>query len=252
MPTERANFLDVGFDVLSATDLLDRIAKVGPDSAYGYLVTPNVDHLVRLHTRSADLPQLADIYRQAAYCTCDSKILAMLAKWHGIGLPVIPGSDLTAHLFRDVVKDGDRIAVVGGDPLLLDALRRKFPRVDIVQHCPPMGLMQDPAARSAAARFIAESRARFTFLCVGSPQQEIIAAEAAALDGSRGLALCVGAALEFLTGRSRRAPLVARRLGLEWAHRLASNPRRLWRRYLVEGPRILALAYRWRPPVTSS
>ena len=57
---------------------------------------------------------------------------------------------------------------------------------------------------------------------------------------------CVGAALEFITGRTKRAPRLARHLGLEWAHRLITDPRRLWRRYLVEGPAIFLLAYRWR------
>jgi exopolysaccharide biosynthesis WecB/TagA/CpsF family protein len=56
----------------------------------------------------------------------------------------------------------------------------------------------------------------------------------------------VGAALDFITGSEKRAPLIARKLGLEWAHRLLSNPRRMWRRYLVEGPAIFLLAYRWR------
>ncbi len=66
------------------------------------------------------------------------------------------------------------------------------------------------------------------------------------MPGSGGIAFCVGAALEFITDRQRRAPKLARRLGLEWAHRLVTNPRRLWRRYLVEGPAIFLLAYRWR------
>jgi exopolysaccharide biosynthesis WecB/TagA/CpsF family protein len=57
--------------------------------------------------------------------------------------------------------------------------------------------------------------------------------------------MCVGAALEFLVGRQSRAPRAMRFLGLEWAHRLAMNPGRLWRRYLVEGPRIFLLTYRW-------
>jgi exopolysaccharide biosynthesis WecB/TagA/CpsF family protein len=60
------------------------------------------------------------------------------------------------------------------------------------------------------------------------------------------MAFCIGAALEFITGQTKRAPVLARRLGLEWAHRLLTDPRRLWRRYLVEGPAIFLLALRWR------
>lgn len=251
MPTDRADFLEVGFDLLSLDQLLDRLRAVETETPYGYLVTPNVDHVVRLHKRAADFPELASIYRRADFCTCDSRVLARLARWRGVRLPVIPGSDLTAILFDRIIRNGDRIAVVGGDALLLTGLQRRFPRVEFVQHCPPMGLMQDPAARRVAARFIADERARFTFICVGSPQQEFIAAEAARLEGSRGLALCVGAALDFLTDRQKRAPELARGLGLEWAHRLLTNPRRVWRRYLVDGPSIFALALRWQPRAVS-
>lgn len=246
MPTDRQEFLDVGFDVLPADALVSRIAAFGAESPYAYLVTPNVDHLVRLHRKGFEVPQLADIYRDAGFCVCDSKVLARLAKWRGIDLPVIPGSDLTDILFEKVIVLDDRIAIIGGDFDMLSQLRSKFPGIEFVQHLPPMGLLRNSAARRAAAEFIAAQRPRFTFICVGAPQQELIAAEAAKLEGSTGLAFCVGASLDFLTGRQKRAPMLFRRFGLEWAHRLLSNPRRLWRRYLVEGPAIFVLAYRWR------
>lgn len=109
-----------------------------------------------------------------------------------------------------------------------------------------MGLVRNPAARQEAAEFIAAQRPRFTFIAVGSPQQELIAAETKLVPGATGMALCIGAALEFVTGHQVRAPRLMQDLGLEWAHRLVSAPRRMWRRYLVEGPRIFVLAARWR------
>ena len=246
MPTERENFLDVAFDVLPVDRLLSRIGAVGPDDAFQYLVTPNVDHIVRFHKSRDDIAGLVDAYRTADLCVCDSKVLARLARWRGVALPVVPGSDLTASLFDKIIEDGDHIAVVGGNAAMIDDLRRKYPAVRFSQHCPPMGLMRDAAARTEAARFIVEQKARFTFLCVGSPQQELIAAEASRIGDGRGMAFCIGAALEFITGQTKRAPRLARHLGLEWAHRLATDPRRLWRRYLIEGPAIFILAYRWR------
>ena len=83
-------------------------------------------------------------------------------------------------------------------------------------------------------------------LAVGSPQQEVLAGRIAAAGGATGCALCIGASLDFIAGRQRRAPRVVQRLGLEWAHRLASQPGRLWRRYLVDGPRIFRLAHAWQ------
>ena len=69
---------------------------------------------------------------------------------------------------------------------------------------------------------------------------------AAAFPGATGMALCIGASLDFITERQRRAPRVMQRLSIEWVHRLASDPKRMWRRYLLEGPRIFLLAARHR------
>lgn len=251
MPTERMEFLDVGFDVLTTEQVLSSLERVSSEAPYTYLVTPNVDHMVRFQKQRAERPELEQAYRGAGICICDSRVLSRIAKWRGIDLPVTPGSDLTALLFDRVIRPGDRIAIVGGDDCLLERLRRRHSGVHFVQHCPPMGLMQDSRARTAAADFVAAQRARFTLLCVGSPQQELIASEVAERGDAHGMALCVGAALDFLTERQKRAPRLAQRLGLEWAHRLLTNPRRLWRRYLVEGPSIFLMALRWERKTVS-
>jgi N-acetylglucosaminyldiphosphoundecaprenol N-acetyl-beta-D-mannosaminyltransferase len=245
MPISRSEFLGVGFDPLSADQVLSRLTEVTGAMPYSYVVTPNVDHIVRLHDDVHEAALLRTIYEDAALCLCDSKILHLLGLFRGIRLPVVPGSELTALIFERVIRPGDRVGIVGGDAALLRALRAKYKKVDFVQHCPPMGLRQNDAARRAAAEFIAHNGARFTFIGVGSPQQEMVAAEAKSILGAAGTALCIGAGLDFLTGRQKRAPRLARTLGLEWAHRLVSDPRRMWRRYLLEGPRVFVLAYRW-------
>jgi exopolysaccharide biosynthesis WecB/TagA/CpsF family protein len=245
MPTERNDFLGLRFDPLSKDRVLERLSQVTYDTPYSYVVTPNVDHMVRLHESQESADSIKPMYAAAGLCLCDSRILQLLARLRGVDLPVVPGSELTAEMFDAVIRAGDRIAIVGGDTELLADLRSRYPRIEFVQHCPPMGLRTNAAARRAAATFIAGSGARFTFIAVGSPQQEMIAAEAKSIAGAKGAALCVGASLEFLTGKLKRAPRLAQQLRLEWAHRLLSNPRRMWRRYLVEGPRIFLLTYRW-------
>jgi exopolysaccharide biosynthesis WecB/TagA/CpsF family protein len=102
-----------------------------------------------------------------------------------------------------------------------------------------MGFIHDEAAIQAAVGFVQAHPARFVFLCVGSPQQERLAARIQATGGATGVGLCLGAALEFVTGAKRRAPAWMQRAHLEWLHRLGSEPRRLWRRYLLEAPRLL-------------
>jgi N-acetylglucosaminyldiphosphoundecaprenol N-acetyl-beta-D-mannosaminyltransferase len=248
MPTKRREFLGVRFDPLSSEEALKRVGEITDDAPYSYVVTPNVDHLVRLHETNESIRSLKPLYEAAGLCLCDSKIVHVLARLRGVNLPVVPGSELTALMFDRLIRAGDRIAVVGGDDDLLSDLRSRYSKVEFVQHCPPMGLRKNAAARAAAAAFIARSGARYTFIAVGSPQQEMIASEAKSLPGAKGMALCIGASLEFLTGRVKRAPRLAQNLGLEWAHRLLSDPKRMWRRYLVVGPSIFLLTYRWGAP----
>ncbi|WP_016745377.1 WecB/TagA/CpsF family glycosyltransferase [Rhizorhabdus wittichii] len=244
------DYLGLRFDQLDEDAVVARLRARTADAPFAYLVTPNVDHVVRLSRLPDDAGEWR-AYRRAGWLLCDSRILALLASFRGVRLPVVPGSDLTARLLRDVVEPGDRIALIGGqegDLAILSGLR---PDIAFVQHVPPMGLRDDPAARAAAARFAIDSGARFILIATGSPQQELIAAEMLDQPDARGTALCIGASIDFLVGREKRAPRWMRRLALEWLHRLLSDPARLWRRYLVEGPRILWLAWRFRRPSSS-
>jgi N-acetylglucosaminyldiphosphoundecaprenol N-acetyl-beta-D-mannosaminyltransferase len=74
---------------------------------------------------------------------------------------------------------------------------------------------------------------------LGAPKQDIMAARLRELDAAPAI-FCVGAAFDFVAGTVTRAPLWMRRSGLEWLHRLLSEPRRLWRRYLIGNPRFVA------------
>ena len=242
MHIDRVEFLGVEFNQESEPEVLARLRSVTAETPFGYIVTPNVDHVVRLSNEELE-PALDAAYADADLCVCDSRILAMLARLRGIHLPVVTGSDLTAAILNSVIVRGDRAAVVGGSAELVQRLSDLYPDVEFVHHLPPMGLRRNVAAQTAAATFISQAKCRFTFIAVGSPQQELVAAR---VEGGTGFGLCIGAALEFLTGDQVRAPMVVRRFGLEWAHRLMSDPGRLWRRYLVEGPQVFLLAWRWK------
>lgn len=235
-------FLGLDYDVLTLDEVAGQLEARAADAPFAYLVTPNVDHVVRLHDeRSDDRETIWAAYCAARWCTCDSRILAALAKSRGIELPIAPGSDLTPLVLDRLCRPGDRIAVVGGSESTVASLARLYPALDIVQHRPPMGMRRNPAAMAAAVRFVAEARARFTFLAVGSPQQELLAHLIARDGTATGIGLCIGAAIEFVVGESKRAPRLFQRLHIEWAFRLLADPRRLWKRYLVTGPRIFRL-----------
>jgi exopolysaccharide biosynthesis WecB/TagA/CpsF family protein len=247
MNSDQASFLGIDFDRRDMAAVESWLANRPTDAPFAFVVTPNVDHVVKLDRALPDA-EIRTAYAHAALRLCDSRIVAKLARARGIDLPVVPGSDLTAYLFEQIAKDGDRICLIGGDAAMLDQLRALRPGLDIVQHIPPMGMLKNPPAMAAAEAFVRDSRARFTLLAVAMPQQEILALRVAQKGGAHGVGLCVGASLDFLTGRKARAPLWMRKASLEWLHRLLSEPKRLWRRYLIEGPRIFVLTMRWRRP----
>jgi exopolysaccharide biosynthesis WecB/TagA/CpsF family protein len=211
---------------------------------FGFVVTPNVDHLIRYN----DDPAFREHYRHADYILMDSRFAAALVRLlHGLKLPVCTGSDLTARLLRQVVRPDDRVVLIGGSEEQAAHVRRANGLRDLRHHNPPMGFIRDADAVEACLSFIeAASPFRFCFLAVGSPQQEQIARALAARGTARGLALCIGASINFITGREKRAPLWMQQLALEWLYRLGQDPRRLAGRYLLRGPRIFAHLLRAR------
>ena len=240
---ERVSFLGLEFDPLDTEGTVQEI-MVRADRACDltYLVTPNVDHMVRLEAE----PELRPLYTSAGILVCDSRILEVFAKFEGKRLPAAPGADIVEDLIRNRIGPDEKIVVIGGDDGIIESLSRDYGIAHIAWHAPPMGLRKNPAAVRDAAEFLVEENERFAFLCVGSPQQEMIASEAVRLGGGKGVALCCGASLEFLAGRIERAPKWMRDARLEWLHRLISEPKRMWKRYLVDGPRILAIWRRYR------
>lgn len=220
-----------------------RIAERPADAPFGYVVTPNADHLVRL---SRD-PGLRAIYRQAALCLLDSRVVFGLSRAFGLRAPsVVTGSDLTAYLLAHHLRPDERITIIGLSPVWLPALVRRLGLAEAAHHDPPMGFENDPVAFAAAVAFVRDHRARFVFLAVGSPRQERLAAAIAAAGDATGTGLCIGASLEFLAGARRRAPRFMQRVGMEWLFRLATDPRRLLRRYLVDSPMVIALLLKQR------
>ena len=245
MPSEAGvGLLGLEFEQLDVDGALAMLAARSEAAPFAYLVTPNADHLVRL---ARDPGRYGPLYRDAAWRLMDSRVVARAARAMGLPAPpVVPGSDLTARLLAEVVRPDDSIAVLGGTAATVAAVRARFGLTALVHHDPPMGFDADPGAFARAVDFVAGARARFSFLCVGSPRQEMVARAVLAEGGATGTALCVGASLLFLSGEERRAPALVQRAGLEWAWRLARDPKRLARRYLVDDPAILALLWRER------
>lgn len=219
-------------------------ARSGPAAV---VVTPNVDHIVRLE-RS---PPFAAQYAAADFIFADGMPVVWASRLLGRPLPErVTGSDLFVTLCHEAVARRWRVAVIGGMPgseaSLVSDFARCYPGIDVQVRCPSMQFAPAGPEGDAAADWVRTLDADLVFVCLGMPKQELWALRNA--QGlSHGIVLCVGAAMEFGLGLQRRAPRWVQRSGGEWLWRLASNPRRFWRRYLVDDPRFLLLCWReWR------
>lgn len=240
---ERVRLLGLDFADLDPAEAAARIAARPATAPFGFVVTPNADHLVRL-TRQ---PALRSIYQGAALCLLDSRVVGRTARALGLPAPrVTPGSDLTARLLTRHVLPGERVTIVGLRRSYLPALTAACDLAPPAHYDPPMGFDRSRDGMRRAIDFVLDHPARFVFLAVGSPRQERLAAAIAATGQATGTGLCVGASLDFLCGAQRRAPSWLQRAGLEWLHRLGSDPARLGRRYLLDNPPVFALLLRER------
>ena len=237
------DFLGLNFDSFSPVRALDEVKQRIGKPSFSYVVTPNVDHVVGLN-RSQDAV-FFKAYAHADITLCDSRILSLLAAKSGLTLTTVPGSDLTQHLL-EITNSVLHCAIIGGDDTLHAQIVSMFPQHRWTYYQPPMGVRRSDAERLKIAEFVENADADITFFAIGAPQSEICCYEIAQRGRARGVALCIGASLEFITGAKKRAPLWIQRASLEWFHRLISEPRRLGRRYLLEGPKIFLIYRRWR------
>lgn len=226
--------------VARVVELLSPMARIS--EPFKYVVTPNVDHVVRLESDNA----LRFLYDDADLLLNDSRILETLARRDGLDLPASPGADIVASLLDLDIAPDDPVTVIGTEAEDVEAIRKRFGLTNLYWHEPPMGLRNNPDAIAQAADFMAEHPARYHFLCVGSPQQEMVAHAAKLRGDVRGIGLCCGASFDFLSGKTARAPKWMREVRLEWLHRMLSEPKRLTKRYLVDGPRILSIWRKYR------
>jgi len=246
--TPHADFLGMRFCLLPQAEVIGRVIEAG--APYRYVVTPNAYHVVAAHDEPA---RLLPLYRGAWLSLCDSRIVRALAWFEGRALPLVTGSDLVPALFgalnaRNPSQQPKRVLVVGPPADIAAKLRVAYPNAICEVIPAPSGLARDAELRLAVARSCLERQWDILLLCVGCPAQELIAQQLAELGRSSGVALCVGASIDFITGAQIRAPRWLQKFSLEWAYRLAHEPRRLWRRYLVESPKILRIFIASRSP----
>lgn len=218
-----------------------------------YVVTPNVDHVVKLDTQLA----FRDAYKGAALVLADGRPVVMASKMFNVALPgTVPGSDLVPAVFDRFESDAqDELTVflLGAAPGVAERaaslMQAKWPRVKVVGVLSPsFGFERDPVECEQICGVVANSGADLLVLGLGAPKQELWVKKYANQLPVK-VALCVGATIDFLAGEKPRAPVWMRKFGVEWLHRMASEPRRLAGRYFRDAlvfPQLLFKEWRVR------
>jgi N-acetylglucosaminyldiphosphoundecaprenol N-acetyl-beta-D-mannosaminyltransferase len=152
----------------------------------------------------------------------------------------LAGSDILADLLSAAQEHGQRVGFLGGTAqahaLLTPALAGSFPDLAVAGYwAPERSELADDRAMSALAQQVRDAGVDLLVVSLGKPRQEIWCARYAAASGAK-VCLAFGAAPDFIAGIVPRAPEVLRATGLEWLYRLVLEPRRLARRYLLQGP----------------
>lgn len=195
------------------------------------LATLNLDHLEKLRHDVA----FQRAYAAQDFVTADGNPITWCARLAGTPVSLLPGADLVVPLARIAAQEGVSVALFGSTEAALqaagEALQAAVPGLSIAARlAPPMGF--DPNSEAAEALLGELAGVGLCFLALGAPKQEVLAARGREIAPGVGF-VSIGAGLDFLAGNQRRAPRWVRRLAMEWFWRMASNPKRLAKRYFL-------------------
>lgn len=242
-PWERVRFGKLWVDAVTFEQALDEIDRLVEQRQGGRVFTPNVDHVVKVDGDEA----FRAAYERCSLSLADGQPVVWASRLLGAPLPAkVSGSDLVFPLMERAGKKGWRVYLCGGPPGVAEAaadVARQRYGVNIVgTESPMMKLVANPEDDAIAER-VRKADAQLLLVGFGAPKQELFIHRAGAKLGPA-VSLGIGASLDFMAGRVPRAPRWMSKSGLEWLYRLGKEPRRLWRRYLVEDPKFLAILWR--------
>jgi N-acetylglucosaminyldiphosphoundecaprenol N-acetyl-beta-D-mannosaminyltransferase len=231
----RPSLMGLPLDAVTPDELIDHLLSASIAGHGGYVMTPNLDHL-RLVTKH---PQLMDLALTADIRVADGMPLIWASRLQGCPLPGrVAGSDLIYSLSVAAAHASRSIFLLGGNPGTAHAAAEVLScttGVQVVGHyCPPFGFHEDEGELGKIDALICDADPDFVYLGLPFPKASVVAARVKQRCPSI-WTLGLGVSFSFISGDVRRAPSWVQPLGIEWLYRLSQEPRRLYRRYLLEG-----------------
>lgn len=231
----RTRLAEFDFDLLTETEVAQHIVSESHAGRGGWIATPNIDICQRVRRD----PALRDLVRSATLVVPDGMPLLWAARLRGDFLPErVTGSSLIFSLTSAAASAGMSVYLLGGDPGVPDLagteLARRYPGLRVAgTDAPPVGFEESPDAVALIRKRLCQALPDIVYVGLGFPKQERLIAELVTVLPGAWFIGC-GAAIPFAAGTLPRAPIWMQRSGLEWAFRLLKEPRRLFRRYLVD------------------
>ena len=243
MQIDRVNVLGVGVSVLNQDQARQFLFDALRQGRRGYVTVTGVHGV----SEAQNDPALREIFNSALLVTPDGMPMVWMGKMQGHqSIRRVYGPDLMLNLCKHSVADGFSHFLYGGVPGVGDELKRqletRFPGLKIVgTYTPPFRRLND-AELSDLQQRVRQTQPDFFWVGLSTPKQERFMARHMSILPEAKIFIGVGAAFDLLTGRVRQAPPSMQRVGLEWLFRLAQEPKRLARRYLVNNPLFIVRA----------
>ncbi len=227
------NLLGVPFDNLAFNETLDHIEEMISSRQPHYVATANVDFVVRARRD----PRFRRALLGSHLILCDGTPLIWTSRIFGTPLPErVAGSDLVPELVKLAAQKNYRLFFLGTTPEACAQaaanVRKQFPEIVVDYFSPPFRPLHEMDNDEIAKR-IRAAQPDIVFVAFGSPKAEKwMSANYRSLGVP--VMIGVGATIDFLAGHVKRAPVWMRRGGLEWIFRLLQEPRRLFKRYMID------------------
>jgi N-acetylglucosaminyldiphosphoundecaprenol N-acetyl-beta-D-mannosaminyltransferase len=234
------SILGMRVDATSYADATERIVRWATLGGSRYVCVAAVNNVMHAY----DDPTFRGIMNQADLVTPDGMPLVWGLRRLGVpNATRVYGPDLMPDVLSEAQAREIPVGFLGGSPRALEALlavvRSRWPDLSVAYAWSPPFTALEAEQDAEVVQAINASAARILFVGLGCPKQEMWMA--AHRDRVGAVMVGVGAAFDFLAGQKRQAPHAMQRLGLEWLFRLATEPRRLARRYLHQNPRFARL-----------
>lgn len=234
---KRITILGIEIDAVTMEEAVEEFRRLVARKTPSLACSLHVDLCMKIQRD----PELRAIYKGADLVLVDGTPMMWAARFLGTPLPErVSGSEFLLAFCLTAAREGHRIFLLGAAPEIArrakDWLEGHYPGLAIAgTYSPPLGFERDPGENAHIVRIVRQAKPDVLFAALGpSKQEKWLARFHDELEVP--VSMGIGSSFDYLAGRLKRAPVWLQQMGLEWSYRLMQEPRRLWRRYLLDDP----------------